>query len=305
MSRVLNHDTDRPTTPADALAHYGVKGMKWGVRSDRGHEGERAKTKTIAKADKKYDKSLRGMNGFIKVNNAIADKINPRLDALNAKEKYSNVDMTKPEHAALHKQYLKDYRGELQKSLNEVMDDIGVNASGTKRLELEVYGEGMETTWQARMSDIKHAEAKDVTDGFVVVPEFDSNGQITAQVVRPMDEVQHFYGEGLDRALSHYGVKGMKWGVSRSRSKREGRLERVASGKGSKMDKLRVAATEVSSMSVAKNGGLKGAAANKVANMKAVDARLAERGQASVGDILKRFGGDRLVDLGTKDRSRR
>ena len=97
--------------------------------------------------------------------------------------------------------------------------------------------------------------------------------------------------------LSHHGIKGMKWGV-----RREGRLElnrRVASGSGSKIDKLRVAATQVSADSVRRSGGLEKAAANKVKELEDRKARI-ERGQASVGDYLALHGGDRLHETSGK-----
>src|SRR5580765_5794043 len=36
------------------LEHHGTKGMKWGVRRDKGHEGESASPKKITKLDKKF-----------------------------------------------------------------------------------------------------------------------------------------------------------------------------------------------------------------------------------------------------------
>lgn len=73
------------------LKHHGVKGMKWGVRNDKGHEGERAKTKDIAKADKKYEKSFSGMAGFSKMHNEMAGQMNKRLDGLNSKYEGKNL----------------------------------------------------------------------------------------------------------------------------------------------------------------------------------------------------------------------
>ena len=67
------------------LEHFGVKGMKWGVRKDRGHEGERVKTKKLKKLDKKYEREHSGVKGFIKVNNTFADKVNPMFAELSAK----------------------------------------------------------------------------------------------------------------------------------------------------------------------------------------------------------------------------
>lgn len=96
--------------------------------------------------------------------------------------------------------------------------------------------------------------------------------------------------------LAHYGVKGMKWG-QRRRDARINTIERVASGHGSKGDKVKVALAEVSPSSVGKNGGLQGAAKVKAANMREVDRKLAN-GEASVKDVLNRIGGDRLRDSG-------
>lgn len=190
------------------LEHHGVKGMKWGVRKDRGHEGERAKTKVINKADKAYTQQFEGVRGYIKVNNAIAGKINPKLDVLNAKPQYQGNLLDNP---STHKKYINEYQGLLKDSLDEVMTDFGVNASGTRRLKLSVVGEGLETSWQADWEDLQQDA---VSTGFRIVPYFDKNGKITGQTIKPLD-AEH--AEALGDFLEHYGVKGMKWGVRKDR----------------------------------------------------------------------------------------
>ena len=103
--------------------------------------------------------------------------------------------------------------------------------------------------------------------------------------------------------MMHYGKKGMKWGV-RQRDVRINRLEKVGDGAGTLGNKVMVGLYEVSAVSVIRRGGLKGASANKAANMRAVDARI-EKGEASVRDMIKRFGGDAYADMGGIDRDRK
>lgn len=198
----------------DVLAHHGVKGMQWGVRKDKGHEGEQASNRKIKRLDKKYDRSLQGIQGFVKVNNAVANRINPKLDVLNAKPEYQ-VDMTKPEHAELHKKYINEYRGHLEKSLQEAMDDIGTNASGTQRVHLTMDGEGIETTWSGYTEAIKHDSA---SLQFHVKPKFNVKGQITGQNITPADKAVAHGEHTVSDILEHHGVKGMKWGVRRRSS---------------------------------------------------------------------------------------
>ena len=94
----------------------------------------------------------------------------------------------------------------------------------------------------------------------------------------------------------------MKWGVQR-RENRAASLQRVADGKGTFGDKTKAVAT-LSRSGVSRNGGLRGAAGNKAANIRAVEARI-QRGEGTVMDIIKRNGGDLLIDTGRKDRGRR
>lgn len=100
-----------------------------------------------------------------------------------------------------------------------------------------------------------------------------------------------------DTLLEHFGVRGMRWGVRREN--RIARLERVGSGKGSTMDKVRVGLSDTTAAAVARNHGFKNAAANKAANLRIRDARVAN-GHATVKDHLARHGGDRIFDTGGK-----
>lgn len=97
----------------------------------------------------------------------------------------------------------------------------------------------------------------------------------------------------LDDVLEHFGKKGMKWGVRRQKDL--DRITRVASGHGSKLDKINVGLTRVSSANVRKQKGLQGAAKVKVRELEVRKARIL-KGKATVGDLLAIHGGDRIVD---------
>jgi hypothetical protein len=101
-------------------------------------------------------------------------------------------------------------------------------------------------------------------------------------------------------ALSHHGVKGMKWGVKKARTSqladRAARNERVAAGKGSLRDHL-VTFGGSSAANMIRSGGYKKEAARRGANKRAEIQRLAS-GKTRVTDVLKAYGTVRAVDLG-------
>lgn len=94
-----------------------------------------------------------------------------------------------------------------------------------------------------------------------------------------------------DEALAHFGVKGMKWGVRRQ--SRLDRVSRVANGTASKLDKARVAYTDVSVASLTRNKGLRGAAASRQRELEGRKQRIL-KGEATTKDLLALHGGDKL-----------
>lgn len=99
--------------------------------------------------------------------------------------------------------------------------------------------------------------------------------------------------------LEHSGVKGMKWGVRRARvgdlNRQISRLDRVASGNSSALDKARVLGNS-SSHNLIKQKGLKNEAARKSAAKAKQRDRLVN-GEAKVTDILKAYGSVSILDL--------
>jgi hypothetical protein len=93
--------------------------------------------------------------------------------------------------------------------------------------------------------------------------------------------------------LTHYGVKGMHWGVRKGRTGRlnvrAARDERVASGTGSLRDKAVTLAGTTTYGLVKSRGGLKKDAARRAANKRAQIERLST-GKSKVTDLLRAYG---------------
>lgn len=180
------------------LEHHGVKGQKWGVRKDRGHEGHSARTREIAKADKHFAKSVKTSSAYINIHNAAAEATNKHdIDRINNKPEYKNADFRKS--SALRTKYYNEHRRAFLDQVHKAAEAMGTNASGTKK-----YGifEDEHGGWYVTLDDVKHAETRrDFL--FKVTVTYDNMGHIVK--INPPEEIKHF------------GVKGMHWGQRKER----------------------------------------------------------------------------------------
>lgn len=185
--------------------HHGVKGMKWGVRKDPGHEGEKAKTKTIEKLDKKFEKRINDANsGRItpELHNAISTRINSRVQDLNDSEKYRTANIT----GQLKLDYDKDMMEAMHRSFEDGVRQIyGSNASGTKQA---VYNRETDQVDLINKT-VQHAET-DIPDVTVLLTR-DARGVIISTKLVPYGIEHDAMVAGF--FLAHFGVRGMKWGV--------------------------------------------------------------------------------------------
>ena len=95
-----------------ALQHFGVKGMKWGVR----------------RANRKVEKELTGPHGFVKLHNQQADHFNAGIEKINSNPKYQrNIDFDTP----LGKRYLKEVNDLQAESVAKAIEDLGYNKRAT------------------------------------------------------------------------------------------------------------------------------------------------------------------------------
>lgn len=197
-------------TPGD-LAQSGVKGMKWGVRKDQGHEGEAVKTKKLGKLDKQWEKENTGVKGFIKVHNAVADRMNNgEIDKFNAEprwKKAADEGVLNDDNHAETKAYFDAYESLTNKMFAEEAVKLGANPSGTKAYELHEDADGNPYAYLAPVTgEVKHAEG-DAAPGFKL--DRSDDGLVTGMTNATLE-------------LKHYGVKGMKWGVRKDVSTSRG-----------------------------------------------------------------------------------
>lgn len=192
-------------TTTNDLVHYGKKGMKWGVRNDEGHQGERVKTKKLDKLDKKWEKENTGARGYFKIHNAAAQQMNNRvINEINSNPKYKDIkdfgDLSHPKVQEYHKEFSDAFNREFaQAAVN-----LGTNPSGTKKYVMEV--DKNDGQIQARLrpiaKDAVHAET-DETKELYYEFKIGSTGRLVKM-------------EPKMGVLKHYGVKGMKWGVTKT-----------------------------------------------------------------------------------------
>ena len=149
----------------DFLEHYGVKGMKWGIRRDLEGDGKKTKTKKIAKLDKKYEKESVSFNkGYVRVHNGLAKRMNPQLEGLNRRHAGVNVYDRTPEGRKKADAYLNELRGMYEQAAKDVMrEDFGTNASGTRELKIQIidYPDSpLGFTWAGDIVDVEHSDSE-------------------------------------------------------------------------------------------------------------------------------------------------
>lgn len=97
-----------------------------------------------------------------------------------------------------------------------------------------------------------------------------------------------------EEALAHFGVKGMKWGVRKQ--KQLDHFNRIAAGKGSIGDTLKLSASATIPELIANKGSLKRIAAGRALVLEAQKKRI-QSGKATKLDVMDRALNTPVIDL--------
>lgn len=192
----------------DVLAHFGIKGMRWGVRKDLSVGGA-ADLKWSAKTEAKFRRNQAKI--FKKAFDAGFDE----RKALNDKQSWPMK-----EGSTQHKKYLREHASIVEKNLNKVIRDMGVDTgpSGGVRLRISQSAETGRTTLhfekidQNLLNELGHADMSMPPTGVYMELIADKDGRIIDYILKD-GSLQQSSTLDVDDVLAHFGVKGMRWGV--------------------------------------------------------------------------------------------
>ena len=115
----------------DELIHYGIKGMRWGVRKSRvsstgtkSNTRDKKEIKAIKKEQKKWDKNVR-KNGYKAYNKTIQEVNDTLIPKLNKKyEKYDFSKLDDPSIRKVYDRYIEEHDREFESIMNKNYTDM-------------------------------------------------------------------------------------------------------------------------------------------------------------------------------------
>jgi len=114
----------------DYLEHFGVKGMRWGVRNSKPGGPISAVTgQKVSRKDEKYAVQMWNLAGNKAVRNAVVEKARGGAEKINADPKYKGKDK---DGSSARKQYLDAHRKNLEDAFDEVLSEAWSGYQGGK-----------------------------------------------------------------------------------------------------------------------------------------------------------------------------
>ncbi len=236
--------TQQFETGADFLEHYGVKGMKWGVRrSVTGHIKNRP---TAAKSDQKQvgwddaQPTKERQKAYEDTYRAAARNIKYGTRTLNRDPRFAGQNFRKD--SPLRREYYNEYSKMVAEQLNAAATKKGRSPNGKLQLRFDYNVENQQTatatvarteTISGRFDtrktaktalknarkdvNMKRAENRDKVKAAKAATKaelaLEREKKRAASVKHGDDELE--FSDATATFFEHYGVKGMKWGVIR------------------------------------------------------------------------------------------
>jgi hypothetical protein len=199
--------------PMGTLAHFGIKGMRWGFRKDVPIVGEAALDgpnarlrvlSTSVRQTPSLRQDIRNTTQTVRLSMLKHDSgITNILSGVN--KKYATADRN---NKAVGKQYHKDLSIELTKFARSKTPSNVDSFVHVDKVAARLYVGTPRVIKSIEKDALKHSEDDELTSiQFDLV--LDSDGQV---IGFEESKLQH----ALEEFLAHYGIKGMKWGFRRT-----------------------------------------------------------------------------------------
>lgn len=199
----------------DILVHFGVRGMKWGVRKDgpRGAIRRGATKANVALgAGSKAIKEGEARTLFLspetrdKVNSATQNRVLAQAVQVNRDPRFKGKDIKN--NASLKKEYFGEIEQRAHSIYKEELRNARVDA-WADLVETVLRPSGDSMSFKANTGKARHAEDDEV----LLTLSFTRNqlGHIVG-----VEVVDDAFAQGeafIDDFLAHFGVRGMKWGI--------------------------------------------------------------------------------------------
>lgn len=204
------------------VLHFGIKGMRWGVRrKSNSPDSGMGNTLSVSKEDVSWTKNVVSVKTFLAVHNGAADHANKViLPRLNNDPKYKNADLNA--NLPLRREYEESYRSSFERAMNYQLDKtLGsgtTSPSGAYKVKMRWDSVYTQPTIEVYPSQLTHA---DLSTPRIVLKRNDLGFIIDVLVIDPTlehgDSMLNFdvTKNDLDDVISHFGIRGMRWGVRR------------------------------------------------------------------------------------------